>query len=365
MYSTWAVIDREAIRNNVRLIKEHTGSEVMAIVKANAYGHGAVPVALAALEGGASWLGVARYSEVLELRRAGIDCRILLLGYTPEEHLAEMIKQNASLTVWEANQLLLLADAAAAVGQPAKVHLNVDTGMSRIGVQPEEALELARMAGNTPGIEFQGMYSHFARADERDPGPTDQQWERFQIVMDSLDKERLLPPVIHHANSAASLTRVETALSLVRFGIAMYGLHPSLTCTLPPSYKPALSWKSLLSQVKVLPPGRGLSYGHEYVTRVHERIGTIPVGYADGFRRLPGNQVLVGGKRASIVGRVTMDQVLVQLDGIPEAKAGDEVVLIGTQGEELITAEDVAEIWGTINYEVTCAIGPRVPRLYP
>jgi alanine racemase len=290
---------------------------------------------------------------------------MLLLGYTPEEHLEEMIKQNASLTVWEAGQISLLAEAAAKVGQAARIHLNLDTGMSRIGVQVDEALDLARIAGATPGIDFEGLYSHFARADESDPGPTDLQWKRFQKVLDSLGEEGLLPPVIHHANSAASLTRKETALSLVRFGIAMYGLHPSPDCPLPPAIKPALSWKSLLSQVKILPPGRGVSYGHEYVTRGHERIGTIPVGYADGYRRLTGNQVLVGGKRVPIIGRVTMDQVLVQLDEVPEAKAGDEVVLIGTQGEESITAEDVAQIWGTINYEVTCAIGPRVPRLYP
>ena len=365
MYSTWAIIDTDAIRNNVRYIKKHTGSEVMAIVKANAYGHGAVPAALAALEGGATWCGVARYSEVLELRQAGIDCQILLLGYTPKEHLEEMIKQNASLTIWEAGQISRLAKAAGKVGQAAKIHLNLDTGMSRIGVQVDEALDLARIAAATPGIDFEGLYSHFARADESDPGPTDLQWKRFQNVLGSLEEEGLLPSVIHHANSAASLTRKETALSLVRFGIAMYGLHPSPDCPLPPAMKPALSWKSLLSQVKILPPGRGVSYGHEYVTKGHERIGTIPVGYADGYRRLKGNQVLVRGKRAPIIGRVTMDQVLVQLDGVPGAKSGDEVVLIGAQGEESITAEEVAQIWGTINYEVTCAIGPRVPRLYP
>lgn len=365
MYSTWVIIETDAISNNVRFIKEHTGTEVMAIVKANAYGHGAVPAALAALEGGATWCGIARFSEALELRQAGIDCPMLLLGYTPQEHLEEMISNQVSFTVWETGQIALLAEEAARVGQAARIHLNVDTGMSRIGVQTKEALDLARIAGNTPGIDYEGLYSHFARADERNPASADQQWERFQEVMGELDKNGLLPPVVHHANSAASLTRQETALSLIRFGIAMYGLHPSSQCPLPEAFRPALTWKSVLSQVKVLPPGRGVSYGHEYVTTGQERIGTIPVGYADGFRRITGNQVLVGGKRAPIIGRVTMDQVLVQLDGVPAAKAGDEVVLIGAQGEEKITAEDVAEIWGTINYEVTCAVGPRVPRLYP
>ncbi|RLD08836.1 MAG: alanine racemase [Chloroflexota bacterium] len=365
MYSTWAIIDTDAIKNNVRFIKNHTDTEVMAIVKANAYGHGTIPVARAALEGGATWCGVARFSEALELRQAKIDCPMLLLGYTPKEHLEKMIRNQVSLTVWEPDQLELLAEAAKRAGQAARIHLNVDTGMSRIGVQPNEVLGVARKAGDTPGIVFEGLYSHFARADEGDPASADLQWERFQGVLDDLEQEGLLPPVIHQANSAASLTRKETALSLIRFGIAMYGLHPSPECPLPAAFKPALSWKSVLSQVKVLPPGRGVSYGHEYVTRGNERIGTIPVGYADGFRRLGGNQVLVGGKRAPIVGRVTMDQVMVQLDGVPDAKAGDEVVLIGRQGEGLITVEDVAEVWGTINYEVTCGIGSRVPRLYP
>ena len=364
MHSTWASIDTDAIKNNVRFIKDHTGTQVMAIVKANAYGHGAIPVARAALEGGATWCGVARFSEALELRQAKIDCPILLLGYTPKEHLEEMIKNQVSMTIWDPGQISLLSLAAERAGQAAKIHLNVDTGMSRIGVQASEVLHVARTAGDTPGIELEGLYSHFARADEGDPVSADLQWECFQKVKCELSAEGLLPPVLHHANSAAGLTRGETALSLIRFGIAMYGLHPSPECPLPEAFQPALSWKSVLSQVKVLPPGRGVSYGHEYVTRGDERIGTIPVGYADGFRRIRGNRVLVGGKHAPIVGRVTMDQVMVQLDGVPDAKAGDEVVLIGRQGEELITAENVAEIWGTINYEVTCAIGPRVPRLF-
>ncbi len=364
MYSNWATIDTSAIRNNVKFILEHTQTQVMAIVKANAYGHGTIPVARAALEGGATWCGVARFSEALELRRANINCPILLLGYTPKEHLEEMIVNQVSMTVWEPEQVSLLSAAAEGAGQAARIHLKVDTGMSRIGVQPEEALDLALFVSESPRIQFEGVYSHFARADEINPAAADLQWDRFQSVLSDLDSHNIRPPIVHHANSAASITRKETALSLVRFGIAMYGLHPSAGCPLPEAFRPALAWKSILSQVKTLPPGRGVSYGHEYVTKRNERIGTIPVGYADGFRRLPGNKVLVGGKRVPVIGRVTMDQILVQLNEVPESKAGDEVVLIGRQGDELITAEDVAAIWGTINYEVTCAIGPRVPRLY-
>jgi len=365
MHSNWVTIDTNAVRNNVRFVREHAGTDVMAIVKANAYGHGTIPVAKAALEAGATWCGVARYTEALELRNADIECPILLLGYTPQEALEEMILQGVSMTVWTREQLSLLSDAAERAGKAARIHLNVDTGMSRIGTQVDEVLNIALFIAETPGIEFEGIYSHFARADEEDPVSADKQWELFQRAITELRSRDVLPGIIHHANSAASLTRGETALSLVRLGIAMYGLHPSPQCPLPSDFRPVLSWRSVLSDVKTLPAGRGVSYGHEYITRKTERIGTIPVGYADGMRRLKGNQALVGGKKVPVIGRVTMDQIMVQLDGVPDAKIGDEVVLIGNQGDAWITAEDVAEKWGTINYEVTCAIGPRVPRLYP
>lgn len=364
MYSNWVTVDTSAIRNNVKYVLEHTQTQVMVIVKANAYGHGAIPVALAAIEAGASWCGVARFSEALELRRANINCPILLLGFTPKEHVEDMIVNQVSMTIWDTDQISWLSTSAERAGQPARIHIKVDTGMSRLGVQPEKVLDLVHLLNNNSNVQFEGIYSHFARADEANTAAADLQWARFLGVLTDLDSQNIRPPIVHIANSASSLTRSETSLSLVRFGIAMYGLHPSAECLLPEEFRPALSWTSILSQVKTLPPGRGVSYGHEYVTKGYERIGTIPVGYADGFRRLPGNQVLVGGKRVPIIGRVTMDQILVQLDKVPESKTGDEVVLIGEQGEECITAEDVAQAWGTINYEVTCAIGPRVPRIY-
>ncbi len=364
MYSNWANVYLNAIKNNVRYILESTQTQIMAIVKANAYGHGAVPVARAALDAGATWCGVARPGEAMELRRAKIDCPILLLGYTPEDHFRDMIENQVSFTVWRPEQISKLSAAGKGTGTAARIHLNVDTGMSRIGVQPERALHLARLAIDTPHVELEGVYSHLARADETDPTPTDKQWERFQGALEEFSSHGIRPPLIHIANSAASLKRPHASLSLVRLGIAMYGLHPSSECPLPDVFRPALSWKSVLSDVKTLPPGRGVSYGHEYVTSGNEKIGTVPVGYADGFRRLPGNRVLIRGRIVPVIGRVTMDQILVQLDEVPSAKAGDEVVLIGEQKGKWITAEDVAAAWGTINYEVTCAIGPRVPRLY-
>ncbi|MEW5869983.1 MAG: alanine racemase [Chloroflexota bacterium] len=363
--STWAEVDLAAIENNVRLTKAHTNVQVMAIVKANAYGHGALPVARAALRAGATWLSVARIEEALELRQAGLECPILLLGYIPPAQVQPAIQNQFSITVWSQEQIEQAASIAARIGSKARLHLKVDTGMSRLGVQPGTASGLASLLAHTPAVLFEGLFTHFARADETDPTTTDLQASRFLQVLKNLDELAIHPSLVHAANSAASLTRSSASFDMVRLGIAMYGLHPSAECPLPADFRPALTWKTVLSQVKTLPAGRGVSYGHEYVTqKVQERIGTVPVGYADGFRRTSGNQALVGGCRVLVIGRVCMDQIMLQLDQVPEAKAGDEVVLIGFQGQEHLSAEQVARHWHTINYEVTCGIGSRVPRLY-
>jgi alanine racemase len=275
-----------------------------------------------------------------------------------------MISERVSLTVWQAGQIKRISALAADAGEKARLHLKVDTGMSRLGVQVEAAHSLAIELANTPHIHFEGIFTHFARADEALADPTAAQEGQFLDVLAALDQSRIRPPLVHAANSAASLARPSAYFDLLRFGIAMYGLHPSNECPLPDAFRPALTWKAQLSQVKVLPPGRGVSYGHTYTTQKNERIGTVPVGYADGFRRLMGQEVLVGGRLVPVVGRVCMDQIMVQLDGVPQARAGDEVVLIGKQAKENRTAEQVAAAWGTINYEVVCAIGARVPRLY-
>lgn len=353
-----------AIRGNINYYREHARVPVMAVVKANAYGHGAVPVARAALEAGAAWCAVARVEEALELRRASLDCPLLLLGYTPPDRYDEMIANQVSLTVWDVSQVKAASQATERVGKPAHLHLKVDSGMSRLGVQPGEALELARILKTASGVDFEGIFTHFARADEADPKPTEIQETHFQGVIAALDSAGIKPALVHAANSAAGLTRPSAYLNLIRAGIAIYGLHPSSECPLPAEFRPALQWKSVLSQVKVLPPGRGVSYGHTYTTRHHERIGTVPVGYADGFRRTAGNQTLVGGVRVPVVGRVCMDQVMVQLDEAPQAAVGDEVVLIGRQGNAVLPAEELADIWKTINYEVTCGLTARVPRIY-
>lgn len=363
-YSTWVNVDLDAIRGNVRFIKEHTGAEVMAIVKANAYGHGALPVARAALQAGATWCGVARPDEALQLREGGIKSPILILGFIRAESVPEMIKHDVSLTVWTEDHVRRIARQAQKLHHTARLHLKIDSGMGRLGCFPEDAARLAQRIHETPDLKLQGVFSHLARADEPDPQPTARQQKAFSKALSHLAEKKINPPYIHLANSAASLTRPGAHFNLVRLGISLYGLPPSSAVPLPDPFQRALTWKTVLAAVRTLPPGHGVSYGHEYVTQNRETIGALPMGYADGFRRLPGNEVLIHGQKCPVVGRVCMDQTMVQLDGIQKPQVGDEVVLIGKQGQEEITADEVGQRWGTINYEVTCAIGPRVPRLY-
>lgn len=362
-YSNWLEIDLEAIEGNVHVCLERTGVQVMAVVKANGYGHGAIPVARAAVRAGATWCGVARWDEAVELRQAGLACPILILGATPVRKIPEMIQARVSMAVWETGQVEAAMAAAAAVDEKARLHLKVDTGMTRLGIEPEGALDLARRLANAPGIFFEGLFTHFARADESDPVTSNDQQGRFRQVLEAVEAASLRPPLVHASNSAASLTRPDARFDMVRVGIALYGLHPSAECRLPEGFRPALTWKSQLTQIRMTPPGRGVSYGHAYTTRRQERIGVIPVGYGDGFRRVPGNRVLVGGRVVPVVGRVCMDQLMVQLDEVPKAEVGDEVVLIGQQGKASLTAEDLGRVWGTFNYEVVCGLSARVARV--
>jgi alanine racemase len=363
-HPTWAEIDLDAIEGNARNLKQMTGAGLMAVVKANAYGHGAVEAARAVIRGGASWLGVARPSEALQLRKAGVDLPILVLSPVPEGRLSELIAQGISVTVGDALQIDQVAAAARSEALDARIHLKLDTGMSRLGAASKEAVVLAERLSEASNLTFEGLFTHFAKADEQDPATTTTQLERFEEMIGALEAQRMRPAVVHAANSAATLTHPNAHFDMVRCGIALYGLHPSDTCRLPAEFKPAMQWKAQLVRVRELPPNTGVSYGHDYVTRTAESIGTMPVGYADGLRRHRKNRALVRGSLVPVVGRVCMDLSMLQLDVAPDAQVGDEVVLIGRQLDQEISAEDVARIWGTINYEVTCAIGPRVPRLY-
>ena len=364
-FATWVEVDLKALKNNIKIIHKETAVPLMAVVKANGYGHGYMPITRTAEEAGVDWFGVARPRMALKMREEGIKSNILVLGYIAPERIEQMICLDVSLTVWTKEHISLVEKAAAKCQRTARVHLLVDSGMGRLGCHPEETLELAQLAKKTDRIDLEGLFSHLAKADEVDPEPTRKQEAVFHKVINVLDDKNLLPGIVHMANSAGTLAHPETRFQLVRPGLIIYGLSPSKDVQLPAGIEPILSWKSVLASMKELPPDHGVSYGHTYVTTEKELIGVIPVGYADGYRRVPGNSVLINGVKAPIVGRVCMDQFMVKLENVPNPQIGDEVVLIGKQGDEVISANDVARVWQTINYEVTCGIGARVPRVYP
>lgn len=365
-HPTYVRVNLQAIQHNLRRMKQITATPLMAVVKANAYGHGAFEVAHAAVEAGCDWLGVAYASEGIALRRAGLQTNILVLGYTPPDLANEAIANNLSLAVYDLDIARAYAGLARILYRPVKLHVKVDTGMGRLGVPPEQAASAVKALEAMEGVLVEGLFTHFATADDADQTFALVQLRRFLQVVGALDEENREPKLVHAANSAAALSMPETRFDLVRVGIAMYGLNPSDEVPVPDDFIPALEWKSVVSQVKTLPPGTPVSYGREYVTQGQERIAVIPVGYADGFRRYPKNagRVIVRGRRVPVVGRVCMDQIMANVSEVGEVKTGDEVVLIGRQGEAQISADDAARWWGTINYDVVGGIMARVPRVY-
>ncbi len=362
--SNWLEIDLDAIRSNVRELGRISGVKVMAIVKANGYGHGIVKAGVAALQGGADWLGVARIEEALVLRAAGVTHPLLVLGYTSPLRAAEAALQEISLAVYDLELAEAYGGIAKKMGRQIKIHAKFDSGMGRLGVFPEDGLAFMQNLVRIAGLEIEGMFTHFARSDEPDVATTDWQIQRFQSLVGQLAPIGLRPPLVHAANSAAALYFPEARFDMVRCGIAIYGLQPSAEAPLPDAFRPALSWKAHLSSVKYLPANHGIGYSYRYTTQAREKIGVVPAGYADGFRRRVGNFALVGGKRVKLAGGVCMDQIMLRLDDVPEARFGDEVVLIGRQGDETITAEEIGREWGTVNYDVVCGLQARVPRLY-
>ncbi len=367
---TWLEIDLSAIGNNTRQIKTLVGPRVQVLIslKADAYGHGALKVARTALHNGARMLGVATVSEATPLREAGIHAPILVFGYVPLWQMREAVHQDVTVTIYTLESAQALSRAAQALGKSVKVHIKVDTGMSRLGVraeQPDEVLALVRAIHTLPALELEGIFTHFAMADSADKGHAQLQLARFTHILHLLDEQGLRPSLIHAANSAATLSMPEAHFDMVRPGIAIYGMNPSPEIVLPAGFRPALSFKTQVAQVKWIPAGECISYGCTYVTERPTRIAVLPVGYADGFRRAPRNwgSVLIRGQEAPILGRVCMDQCMVDVTHIPQVRMGDEVVLIGRQGQAILSAEMVAERLGTINYEVVAEILARVPRV--
>jgi alanine racemase len=370
---TWVEIDLSAIGNNTRRIKELVGPGIRVLVslKADAYGHGALKVARTVLHNGASMLGVATVSEAVPLREAGITAPILVFGYVPPWQMREAVRLGVTVTLYAPEAALALSRAALALGKTVKVHVKIDTGMARLGVRAEQSTEVMRLIYKIvelakDGLEFEGIYTHMAAADSSDQTHSQLQLRRFLHILQLLEQEGLRPPIVHAANSAATLSLPEARFDMVRPGIAIYGLDPSLDIRLPPGFQAALSFKTQVSQVKMLPVGECISYGCTYVTERPTKIAVLPVGYADGFRRAPANwgNVLIAGQKAPLLGRVCMDQCVIDVTHITqEVRMGDEVVLIGRQGQATLTAEQVAERLGTINYEVVSEILARVPRV--
>lgn len=364
--STQLIIDLDAIRHNIRAVHERAGVPVMAIIKADAYGHGAVEIARH-IDGDCAFFGVSSILEALELRQAGIEKPILILGYTPVAAFPEAIRQGIRPAIFRYEDALALSQAATALGMTAKFHIAVDTGMSRIGFQvtPEEADICARIAA-LPNVEAEGLFSHLATADCADLTRARHQAALFD-QFDEMLHSRGVTIQLRHLDNSAGVMNFHCKYELVRSGIVTYGMYPSTE--VDPSVldlRPALRWESRITHLKTLEPGREIGYGGTYTTTRPTRVATVPVGYADGYRRnLSGRfYVLIRGKKAPILGRICMDQMMVDVTEIPDAALNDTVVLVGKSGDLNISVEEIATQGDSFNYEFVCGISRRVPRVY-
>ena len=338
----------------------------MAVIKADAYGHGAVPVARL-LQTRCAFFGVSSMLEAMELRQAGLDTPILILGHTPVEAYPTAINQQIRPAIFRWEDALALSQTAVLLGKTAPFHFAVDTGMSRIGFQvSEESADLCAKIAALPGLNPEGLFSHFATADCSDLSRAEKQAELFD-KFDAMLKQRGVSIPIRHLDNSAGLMNFANHYEMVRSGIVTYGLYPSTEVSADQlALTPALQWFSHVTCVKTLPAGREISYGGTYVTSRDTVVATVPVGYADGYRRSLSNKfhVLINGKKAPILGRVCMDQMMVDVTGIPDVQPGTPVTLIGRDGEESISVEDIAQAADSFNYEFVCGISRRVPRLY-
>ena len=381
-YLVWAEIDLTAIAHNIDALKRatHPEARLMAVVKANAYGHGYREVAEKALECGVDILGVARVDEAVKLRESGFDVPVLIFGITPPCHAETLLQYDLTQTVSSLKSARVLSDIAAQSGKKIRTHLKVDTGMGRLGIQAdcrrydangfkidESAVKEVESIVRLPGLEPEGIYTHFATADSSDKSYADRQFEIFIAFLDALNRSGIRFSVRHAANSAGIIDMPDTHLDLVRAGISLYGLYPSGEVDKNRvALKPVMALKTRIAHLKKVPAGFKISYGITYETKKPTTIATVPIGYADGYSRLLSSRgnMLVCGRKAPVVGRVCMDQTMLDVSHIPEADLDDEVVVFGTQGDQTITADEVAEAAGTINYEVVSSIMARVPRVY-
>lgn len=366
---TWCEVDLRAIRQNMINIRKKAGqgSKVMAVIKADGYGHGAAEIGQYIYDE-ADYFGVATIEEAVELREAGIDKPILVLGYTSPSLYGQNLKYDVEQTVYTMEAAEKMSEEAVKSGRTARIHIALDTGMTRIGVSPDEkGLAFVQAVQRLPGISVVGLFSHLSCADMADKTYTREQLARFDFFVELLEKNHISIPVKHVCNSAGIMEFDDHRYDMVRAGIILYGLYPSEEVRKEAlELAPAMEWKTHVVNIMEPEMNRGISYGATYVTDHPCRIATISIGYADGYPRSLSNKgwVLIHGKKAPIVGRVCMDQTMVDITDIPDVKMEDVVTLIGRDGEERISVEDMADLSGSFNYEFVCDVGQRVKRIY-
>jgi len=362
--TTWIEVNLAAVQRNIARLLQLTGKPVMAVVKANAYGHGLIEVSRAAVEAGVIRLCVARIEEALQIRNAGIKIPLLVMGYVMPECVQEAISKQISVMVNSLELANAFNKKAKDPGQQLAVHVKIDSGMHRLGLLPEEIEPFIGHIKECSHLTIEGIFTHFPNADDLKDQSTIDHIDYFLKAIEAFRHGGIIPEIIHAANSATAIYYPAGWFDAIRPGIAIYGLNPDIGAPLPADFEPALTWKARLTSIKRIPAGEGIGYNYRYFTSNNEKIGVVSCGYADGLRRRLGNIALLNGKRIHQVGGMCMDQSLWQLDEIPDAKIGDEVVLVGRQGDDFIHAEEIGQLWGSNNYDVVCGLAARVPREY-
>lgn len=363
-YTNWIEVNLAAVQRNIARLQQFTGKPVMAVVKANAYGHGLIEVSRAAIDARVVRLCVARIEEALQIRNAGIKIPLLVMGYVMPDCVEEAITNQISVMVNSLETARVFNEKAKISSQFLEVHIKVDSGMHRLGLLPDEISPFISGNKELSHLHIEGIFTHFPNADDLNDQTTVIHIKNFSNAIQEFRQGGIVPEVIHAANSATAIYYPEARFDAIRPGIAIYGLNPDVSAPLPADFEPALTWKAKLISIKTIPAGEGIGYNYRYFTRKNEKIGVVSCGYADGLRRRLGNLALLRGKRIHQVGGMCMDQSLWQLDEVPDAKIGDEVVFVGRQGDDFIHAEDIGQLWGSNNYDVVCGLAARVPREY-
>lgn len=372
----WAEINLDAIKNNILEIKKilKPDTKILGVVKADAYGHGFLEVSKVLIENGADSLGVAFIDEAIQLRDCGIDKPILILGHTPKEYSNILVERDIIPSVFNTELAKSISEEAVKQNKTAKIHIKIDTGMTRIGFLYNDdekiknrTIEQIKEISALKNIEIDGMFTHFASADEEDMSYTDLQFSRFTELAKRLEDIGINIPTKHVCNSAATIQCPDMQLDMVRPGIILYGLYPSDEVDKTKlNLIPAMQFKACITHIKDIEKGTCISYGRTFTAERDMKIATIPIGYADGFSRLLSNniEVLVGGKKSKLVGRICMDQCMIDITNVNNVNVGDEVVIFGSQGDEVLPVDNISNAIGTINYEMLCIIGKRIPRVY-